>query len=125
MNAGFAGTALTLAMASRNVPSAFGRLVEADVAVANLKEGEGWSLGGEHLLEQAQGFRHAAGYGPQHAGASPHHAFERASAGNSRFSDFGSGFSLRYLVFAHRNLLKWRSSVVRRPVRPLVYSPRL
>jgi len=51
---------------------------------------------------------------------------ERASAGNSRFFDFGSGFSLQCLVFAHRNLLKWRSSVVRRKhVRPSVYSPRL
>jgi hypothetical protein len=83
-----------------------GRLVEADVAVADLEEGEGWSLGGEHLVEQAQGFRHAARQGPQHASPGPDHALEGAPAGDSSFFDVGCGFSLQGLVFAHRNLLQ-------------------
>ena len=56
MKAGLAGTALILAMASRSVPSAsgIGRLVEADMAVADLEEGEGGRFRGERIAEQAE-----------------------------------------------------------------------
>src|SRR4029450_11004662 len=95
-----------VAFAQRATRVGVGRLVEADMAVADLEEGEGWSLGGEHLVEQAQGFRHAARQGPQHASPGPH-AFEGAPAGDSSFFDVGCGFSLQGLVFADRNPLKW------------------
>ncbi len=55
-----------------------GGLVETDVAVGNLQEGEP-SVGRMRGPEQGRS-RHAAGNSPQHAGARPEHAFERASA---------------------------------------------
>src|ERR1700722_8126934 len=53
-----------------------GRLVEADMAVADLQAGEALGLLRRRLAHDAQRRRHAAGNGPQLAGADPGHAFE-------------------------------------------------
>ena len=55
-----------------------GGFVEADMAVADLQEGEagGALLGGLRIAEQIQRFWHAARDGPEHARARPDHAFQ-------------------------------------------------
>ena len=55
-----------------------GRLVEANMTVADLQEGEGGGarLRGFCIAEQIERFRHAARNSPEHAGAGPDHAFE-------------------------------------------------
>ena len=56
------------------------RLVEADVAVADLHEGEIGLRGWLHrFAEDARG-RHAAGKGPDEAGAGPGHALQKSAA---------------------------------------------
>src|SRR5262245_13124443 len=52
------------------------RLVESEMAVADLKEGQPTRFGGPCLADNAHRARDAAGDGPQNAGASPGHAFE-------------------------------------------------
>jgi hypothetical protein len=61
-------------------------LVETDVTVADLEEGESRSFSGkgvaeEAVAEKAQGFRHAARQSPQHASAGPDYAFECTPSG--------------------------------------------
>ena len=58
-----------------------GRLVEADMAVAELDEGGtgGLGRGGLGRAEQAGRARYAAAYGPDHAGADPGRAFQQAA----------------------------------------------
>jgi hypothetical protein len=86
-------------------------LVEADMTVADLDEGESRSFRGkgvaeEVVAEKAQGFRHAARQNPQHAGAGPDHAFECTPPANScLFRLVSRGFSLKGSVFAHCGLL--------------------
>src|SRR4051794_4430908 len=53
-----------------------GRLVEADMAVADLQERHAGGLGGQRRVDNAERARHAAGDGPEHAGAGPGHAFQ-------------------------------------------------
>src|ERR1700685_4672616 len=53
-----------------------GWLVEADMAVADLQECQALGFLRLRLAHDAQRVRHAAGDGPQHAGADPGHAFE-------------------------------------------------
>src|SRR6516165_9468275 len=58
-----------------------GRLVEADMAIGNLHEGEsarrGLRLG---FAKKAERFWHTPLYRPKHACAHPHHTFEHATA---------------------------------------------
>ena len=77
-----------------------GRLVEADMAVADLQEGEGGGFRRLRLAEQAERFRHAAGDCPQNAGARPDHAFEGVAAADA--------FGLAIVVSAHAILLRKR-----------------
>ena len=56
-----------------------GGLVEADMGVADLDEAEPPPSAACRIAEQ-HGARHAAGDGPQHAGAGPGHAFQEAAA---------------------------------------------
>jgi len=60
-----------------------GRLVEADMAVADLQEGEPFRFGRLRRTDQSQRARHAARNGPEHAGAGPGHAFKDAAAAYS------------------------------------------
>src|ERR1700722_12370024 len=60
-----------------------GRLVEADMAVADLQEGEALGLLRRRLAHDAQRTRHAAGNGPQHSRADPGHAFENFASVNA------------------------------------------
>src|ERR1700692_2704232 len=53
-----------------------GWLVEADMAVANLQEGQAFRFLRRGLAHDAQRVRDAAGNGPEHPGADPGHAFE-------------------------------------------------
>ena len=53
-----------------------GRLVEADMTVADLQEGQPLGFGRGGFTHDTERVRHAAGYGPQHAGADPGHAFQ-------------------------------------------------
>src|SRR5262249_4396655 len=86
-------------------------LVEADMTVADLEEGESRSFSGkgvaeEAVAEKAQGFRHAARQSPQHAGAGPDHAFECTPPAHScLFRLVCCGFSLKGSVFAHCDIL--------------------
>ena len=58
-----------------------GRLVEADMAVADLQEGERRPPPcGMRLADQAERARHAARDRPEHAGAGPGHAFQHLAA---------------------------------------------
>jgi len=57
-----------------------GGLVEADMAVADLEEGETFRVGGERFADEPERLRHPAGKRPQDAGAGPDHALESASA---------------------------------------------
>jgi hypothetical protein len=57
-----------------------GRLVEADMAVADLQEGQPFRFGRLCRADKAQRARHAARNGPEHAGAGPGHAFKDAAA---------------------------------------------
>ena len=61
-----------------------GLLVEADMAVADLDEGEPvhWRPEG---LAKAEAARHAAGHGPDDAGAGPGHAFEEPAPAGAEF----------------------------------------
>ena len=78
MKAGLTGSALTLAdrLFERAERIGIGRLVEADMAVADLQEREAVRFLRRGLADDAERVRHAAGNGPQHAGADPGHAFE-------------------------------------------------
>ena len=60
-----------------------GRLVEADMAVADLQEGHAGGLGGLRRTDQSQRTGHAARNGPEHAGACPGHAFQHAAAADA------------------------------------------
>src|ERR1700722_17985166 len=53
-----------------------GRLVETDMAVADLQESETARFLRDRLAHDAERVRHAAGNGPQNTGAGPGHAFE-------------------------------------------------
>src|SRR5215813_6497768 len=53
-----------------------GRLVEPDVAVADLQEGQPARFGSSRLADNAHRARDPAGDGPQDAGTGPGHAFE-------------------------------------------------
>src|SRR5262249_17904314 len=53
-----------------------GGLVEADMAVADLQEGETMAVRSLRLAHNPERVRYAAGDGPQHAGATPGHAFQ-------------------------------------------------
>ena len=53
-----------------------GGFVEADMAVADLQEGKATALRGLGLAHDPERVRHAAGNGPQHARATPGHAFQ-------------------------------------------------
>jgi hypothetical protein len=57
-----------------------GRLVEADMAVANLHEGKPPSFLPERLPDKAERFWDAAFDRPEDAGSSPDHAFEDGAA---------------------------------------------
>jgi hypothetical protein len=89
MKAGCIGIALILAMASRKVPSALvGRLVEADMTVADLQKGEITRRGlcGHRLADEAERARHAAADSPENPGACPGHALQQAAAVDLRAS---------------------------------------
>ena len=78
MKAGFFGSALTLAMASSSVPSAFGlaglsKPTWLSLICRKVRPRASCAL---RLAHEAQRMRHAAGNGPQHAGADPGHAFQ-------------------------------------------------
>ena len=60
-----------------------GRLVEADMAVADLQEGHPGRLGGLRRSDNAERARHAAGNGPEHAGTCPGHAFQHAASADT------------------------------------------
>ena len=60
-----------------------GRLVEADMAVADLQERHPGGLGGQRRVDDAERARHAAGDGPEHAGACPGHAFQHAASADT------------------------------------------
>src|SRR5215469_10493099 len=53
-----------------------GGLVEADMAVADLQERKTAALRGLRLAHNSERVRDAAGNGPEHAGATPGHAFQ-------------------------------------------------
>src|SRR3974390_3103811 len=50
--------------------------VEADMAVADLQEGEPLLLSRDSLIDNAERGRYAASHGPQHTRARPGHAFQ-------------------------------------------------
>ena len=95
MNDGLAGIALILSMASSSVPIAFG--------LAGLSKPTWLSLICRNVspagsaacadADQPQRARHAAGNGPEHAGAGPGHAFQHPAAADSRLG--------RVIVIAH------------------------
>src|SRR5262245_27828847 len=121
IKAGLVGTALIFAIASRSVPRIWvSGLVEADMTVVDLEEGESRSFSGkgiaeEAVAEKAQGFRHAAKQSPQHAGAGPDHVFECPPPATScLFRLVSRGFSLKGSVFAHCGLLAGAWFLVRR-----------
>jgi len=60
-----------------------GRLVEADMTVADLQERHPGGFGGECRADQPEGTRHAARNGPQHPGAGPGHAFQDPAAADA------------------------------------------
>src|SRR5580658_7572417 len=60
-----------------------GRLVEADMAVADLQECQAFGFLRLRLAHDAQRVRYAAGNGPKHAGADPGHAFEDFASVNA------------------------------------------
>src|SRR5271166_1918123 len=62
------------------------RLVEADMAVADLHETELARLGGQRSVDDPEGARDASGYGPQHPGAGPSHAFQDFSPAQAGIS---------------------------------------
>jgi hypothetical protein len=64
------------------------RLAEADMAVADLQEGEARRFRGQSVAKQAQGFRHTARQRPQHPGPRPDHTFERAPSAYARLISF-------------------------------------
>jgi hypothetical protein len=53
-----------------------GGLVKTDMAVADLQEGKTTAVRGLRFAHNSERVRHAAGNGPQHARATPSHAFE-------------------------------------------------
>src|SRR5215469_6213401 len=53
-----------------------GRLVEADMAIADLQEGKTAALGRLRFTHYSERVRHAAGNAPQHASAAPGHALQ-------------------------------------------------
>src|SRR4029077_13796868 len=71
---------LTDRLAQRAQRIRIGRLVEADVAVAHLQEGESGRLCGRRLTDQAHGVRNTPADGPKYAGSRPKHAFEHFAA---------------------------------------------
>src|SRR6202140_3397060 len=73
-----------------------GRLVEADMAVADLQERQALNFLRLRLAHDAQRVRHAAGNGPQHAGADPGHAFE-----NFASVDAIVAVEIAHLPFSH------------------------
>ena len=60
-----------------------GRLVEADVAVADLQEGQAGRLGRRRGTDKSQRMGHAAGNGPKYAGAGPGHAFQHSATADA------------------------------------------
>src|SRR5579862_218043 len=60
--------------------------VKADMAVADLQEGEGMRFLRGCLVDKAQRVRHAARNGPQHAGSNPGHAFENFAPTDAVFA---------------------------------------
>ena len=83
MKAGCAGSALILAIASRSVAERVrvGRLVEADVAVADLQEGEGRGAPRRRPARWPRPIDRGTPprQRPEDAGAGPGHAFEKAA----------------------------------------------
>ena len=85
MNDGFFGIALILLMASSSVPIAFG--------LAGLSKPTWLSLICRNVIpagsaasaefDNAERARHAAGDGPEHAGAGPGHAFQDAASADT------------------------------------------
>src|SRR6266446_2612291 len=74
-----------------------GRLVEADMAVADLQERHAGGLGRLRGTDQSQRTGYAARNGPQHAGTGPGHAFQHPAA-----ADAASFFIAVVIEFAHR-----------------------
>src|SRR5436305_14552945 len=70
-----------------------GRLVEADMAVADLQEAQPGRLGGLRRADKAERARYPARNGPEHAGAGPGHAFQHPPAANA---------AAMFIVIAHR-----------------------
>src|SRR5690349_14023758 len=101
-----------------------GRLVETDMAVADLKEGErcGHGFRGKRLAE-AHGLWKAAAKGPEDPGARPSHAVEKAPAVNAVFIvETGHG-SLRSLMRSMLGLVREKIRLQgSRPGAPAVYS---
>ena len=85
MNDGFAGIALILLMASSSVPSAFGLAGLSKPTWLSLicRKVMPGGLGGLRGADHAERVGHAAGDGPEHAGAGPGHAFEHAAAADA------------------------------------------
>ena len=83
-----------------------GGLVEADMAVADLQEGEAVAAScGLRLSDQAERARHAAGDRPEHAGAGPGHAFEYLAPGGP--SPRPSSLEVMVFLLAARALRDW------------------
>ena len=85
MKAGLAGSALTLPIASSSVPSAFGLAGLSKPTWLSLICRKVRPLGSlrHGLADEAERARHAAGDGPQHAGAGPGHAFQHLAAADA------------------------------------------
>ena len=85
MNDGFTGIALILLIASSSVPSAFGLAGLSKPTWLSLicRKVSPARLGGLRGIDQAERARHAAGNGPEHAGAGPGHAFQHLAAADA------------------------------------------